>query len=376
MQDLAPMTFGMPRDAKFTPAKYMTQLCLQHSVAGAQWTAVVAEEIICALSGQPRTAEMALERVAANKALKLALRDYRTSFQVAYLAVIKATLACPWLGDTKKRNVFGLAADLLIRCAGGIRNALALTPVLEPIHLAAPSLWANAPRISQRVLDQTTSRFLNSVQRILCMIRPGFKGPFRNRITDVIEGKALPDGYHALEEHIRQIFDCYAAPEDDPSTMDLKFRLSLLIELCWVYAAAIGDPNISLAQLKYLEQQCKHDPAARITKKERLMRVHQMANVVSHVRREVLATREPSMRIECDFLVSQMEIDGYKIFDYETTSTRQEILAKLYAWFKQDVDGAQPFTANEIEVLKEEIRVSWCIQHGKPVDRRDSLRTK
>ena len=369
MQDLVSITFGTTKESTFAPANFMTQLCLQHSVAAAQWTAVVAEEIMCALSGQPKTAEMALERAAANKSLDLALRNYRTNFQAAYLAVIKAAVASPWLGNTSKQNVFGLAADLLIRSVGGLKTALTLTPVLEPIHITAPFCWAQALIPSQHALERIASSFLHSIQQILRLDRQGHRLPFRNRISDVLEHPALPDGYQALEEKITQTFDCYITPEDDLSTLHLKFRLSLLIELCWLFTAFTREPNVILAQLRWLEQQCRNDPGPRMTKKERLMRVHQMAGLASHARREIMDSYEPSRRADCDLLVSQMEIDGYKLFNYESPNTRQRILARLYAWFTQASSGSQPFTAGEIDVLKEEIRVSWCIQHGKPVDR-------
>ena len=353
------MTFGIPRGTIYVPANHITQLCLQYSASGALWTAILAEEMIHTLSGQPRTHQMIVQKAAGRKMFMDALRTYRTDFQDAWIALIKVAQVSLWFGDKKSQSIQWTAADMLITSVGGLRRALALSPDIEPNYIASPFYWVRSLIAKREVLAHAVTRFLKSLNFILQQSKP--QRSMLARPSQPVNQCFRSDREHSdLEADVVQSFEPFTKPLSGLQVAPERFRLVLLLELCWVFVSFNDNPRLLTEALSQIKRHFWGIPHSH-GQKELELRPAPYAVIVGHARRQAIQTGASFPRAESDFLLTQMEIDGSSTFDYLTPQSRYLISTKLYTWLGHPRDDTKPLTATEMSALVEEALHNWYV---------------
>lgn len=81
--------------------------------------------------------------------------------------------------------------------------------------------------------------------------------------------------------------------------------------------------------------------------------------LISHARREVLSRYDSRMRTKYDFFVTQMELDGMKIFDQSHCDGHITIIVKLYTWLTKPTAEDISLSDDDVENLREDIIRGW-----------------
>lgn len=358
MHDLAPLAFGIPRQTIYVPANCITQLCLRYSHAGSFLTAILAEEMMYTLSGQPRTHEMVLQKAAGRKVFVEALRCYRTDFQAAWIALIKAAQVSLWFGDKKSQAVQWVAADMLIRSVGGLRRALSLSPDIEPIYIASPFYWVRSLVSSHNLLEQVTSRFLTSLNNLLEQNKSGQTDVAQTAHSPIFGDKSALEEHLGLETEIIQMFEPFTEPLAGSEVAPQRFRLMLLLELCWIQTTFSTQPRLLTDVFKEIKSLFRGIPYPN-GRKELELRPAAYAAIVAHARGLVVSMNNQSARLDSPLLLTQLEIDGSSAFDYLSSESRYKISTRLYSSFRHVADKTQAFTQNEITGFVAEAVSNW-----------------
>ena len=357
MHDLCPTSFGVA-----STGVAVTQLCLQHSPGGAQWTAILADEMIHSLSGMPRTTDMVLQRSIGNKSLQIALRNHRTDLQDALLTLTKATQVSLWEGDLKAQDAQSLARQMLVDFVGGLEHALSLLPKIEPFVVAGfPATCASIR--NRDVLKQMTTRFLQSLDRILRQDRPERNRAFGNSPLLIAASKE----YLQLEEETIWFLEPYMVPTLNHSTAMFRCRLALLLELSWSLVIFSDHLEVGTETLRIYGDDLKAIHTFPATREELARMTSSLAATLSLVRRQVLSRYlSTTERVDHDLFITQMEFDGYRLAEYITDQDREDIIARLHAWCRR---FPEPFTVMEVHSLETVVTNNWHDKHTrrKPV---------
>lgn len=365
MHDLAPAFMGNPTaQAPYSPAVMITLLCLKHSPAASQWNAILAEEMISAMSGIPRTTEMIVLRRSANRALKIALKDFSNNFQSAYLALLKAAHVSIFVGDTRMQQILCRAAELAIEAVGGLKRALMLTPDIEPLFLIAFPLY-QASISTSHTFEQIVSRFFRALQQILQQNKPGQRLASQALANDVPQRISANEHYLHFEEEVIAALKPFISLATISSTPGLKSILFFLLELCWTFVVIGCEPAIGIETLRNTAALLKTCTSPQLKSQGYNTFNSTLAMTVAHARRDSLSKLVPCKRSEYDLFITQMEMDGYKIFNYPINPGRTRILAKLYSWLVNDSANGLSFSDVELDLLTSQTVDAWRQCHSR-----------
>lgn len=357
MHDLCLTTYGI---ASFGIA--VTQLCLQDSYGGAQWTAILADEMIHSLSGLPRTTDMILQRSIGNKTLQVALRNHKSDFPDAILTLTKAGQVSLLEGDRKAQYAQSLAKQMLVESVGGLRRALSLAPRIEPFFLAGfPSTYVLIQ--DRNVLERTTTRFLGSIDQILRQDRPGYNRAFGVHAGDSpLLGAAFRE-YLQLEDETICFLEPYMVSTPTSSIAMFRCRLALLMELSWSFVVFSDQVEVGTETLRIYGNFLRAIPGFPATREELGGMCIGLAATISLVRRQVLDKyMSNEERLDHDLFITQMELDAYRISEYTTDKGREDIIARLYAWCHC---SREPFTVMEIRDFEAAVTNNWLDRHAR-----------
>lgn len=305
---------------------------------------------------------MVLQRSIGNKSLQIALRHHKADLQDALLTLTKATQVSLWEGDMKAQDAQSLARQMLVDSVGGIEHALTIVPKIEPFVLAGfPATCASIR--NRDVLEQTTARFLQSLDRILRRDRPGRNCAFERHVSTNTLQDAASKAYLQLEEETICFLEPYMVPTSNPSTALFRCRLALLLELSWSLAIFSDKSEVGTETLCIYGDDLKAIHPFPATQGELGRMTSSLAATLSLVRRQVLGRYLPTTeRLDHDLFITQMEFDGYRLAEYISDQGREDIIARLYAWCRR---FPKPLTVMEVRGLESVITDRWLDTHSR-----------
>jgi hypothetical protein len=360
---LAPSTFGIPRETAYVPANRITSLCFQYSESGTLWTAILAEEMICRLSGQARSRDMVLQKTIGTTLFAKTLREYRKNFPAAWLALIKAAQLSLWFGDTKTQSVHWTTAALLVKSVGGLKNALVLAADIEPNYIASPFYWVRSLIPHRRSLEGAMVRCFRWLNILLRGDRIRW---LEDDVSPVLEHNRnkvqLGRAGLEVEAEVLQYFKPFIAPKISSPLAPHRFQLMTCMELCWNYHTFSSDASLLYQVLQRIRDLFSQIPEPQ-TEQELDRRLAAYSAILGHVRQEVFAavgSSKSAWTTESNMRITQLEIDGASVFDHIGPESRYTILMKLYIWLMGQQDGEMPFSATEIRMYTHEALVVWA----------------
>ncbi|KIW17364.1 hypothetical protein PV08_04558 [Exophiala spinifera] len=367
LTNVVPMTWG----SRGTQLKKITQFgatfilrqCLQHSDVAALWLAIMSEESIFRLSGQPRTKEMMLQKAAGRRALMSSLQEARSNFGGAVLALTKAAQVALWYGDQQAHAVYSATADLLFSSVGGLSHACALAPEIEPHYLVALFHWT-APRIANAgILEHTARRLLVSIQNFLQLPRPEHLSMLR----DEEEGTSSDTHhYHTLHAEIIRLFAKVTAPTANSTTASRILQVVLLTHLCGIHQDFQDNYHVQLEAFQTIRYHFFSTFKAQ-SALEQSHSVQSMSGLACYVRRQLLTKYIPEQRFACELRYAQTLLDIAKVFPYLSPGSQVLILGRLHASFCGEPTGSMILSYGEIDGIVTDAVQNWTAQqrqHG------------
>jgi hypothetical protein len=367
MQHVGPMLYGKFRATAYCSMSYLTHVCLKHSDGAALWIAIFTQEMLLKLTGQPRTKAIALQRASGKRALISALQNREKNFQSAFLMILKALQVYLVFGDIKSQSVHSAAADMLIDSVGGLESALNLSGDIEP-HFFAALFTFTSPTIKTRtLLEQICSRFLNIIQLILRLVRPGHVQTFRGQISHLIARGDLPIRYLDVEADTISMFDSFVTVLPTDSQFLRKFRIVLLTHLCCIYLDFESNPDAILETFQCIKY---HYTNIFIGAGDGDQVVLALGASVAHVRREMLKKYVPDKQLGFEFRDTQMAIDAAKLFNHMNRHIQEQIMTRLRDWFVEHSVEAPPLTTDEVNAIRADVVGNWSAtrRNAKDVD--------
>ncbi|KIY03146.1 uncharacterized protein Z520_01613 [Fonsecaea multimorphosa CBS 102226] len=362
LTNVVPRTWGSS-GTKFFGATFILRQCLQHSDVAALWLAIMSEESIFSLSGQPRTKEMMLQKAAGRRALMSTLQEARSNFGGAVLALTKAAQVALWYGDQQAHAVYSAAADLLFSSVGGLSHACALAPDIEPHYLVALFHWT-APRIANAgILEHTTRRLLVSIQTFLQLPQPEHLHMLRD---DGESSSSNIHHHHTLHIETIGLFAQITAPTANSTTASRILQVVLLTHLCGIHEDFQDNYHAQLEAFQAIRYHFFSSFKAQSTL-EQSHSVQSMSGLACYVRRQLLTKYIPEQRFACEVRYAQTLLDIAKVFPYMSPGSQVLILGRLHASFSGERAGSMILSNSEIDGIVTDAVQNWTAQqrqHG------------
>jgi hypothetical protein len=289
----------------------------------------MSEESIHRLSGQPRTKEMLLQKAAGRRALMSSLQDARSNFGGAVLALTKAAQVALWYGDRQAHSVYSATADLLFSSVGGLSQACALAPEIEPHYLVALFHWT-APRIaSAGILEHTTRRLLASIQNFLRLPQPQH---LYMPCDDEESISSNIHNYYILHREIVGLFAPITAPTANSTTASRILQVVLLTHLCGIHEDFQDNYHAQLEAFQTIRYHFFSSFKAQ-SHLEQSHSVQSMSGLACYVRRQLLTKYIPEQRFACELRYAQTLLDVAKVFPYMSQGSQVLVLCRMHASF-------------------------------------------
>jgi hypothetical protein len=318
----------------------------------------MSEESMFRLSGQPRTKEMMVQKAAGRRALMSALKDARSNFGGAVLALTKAAQVALWYGDQQAHAVYSAAADLLFSSVGGLTQALLLAPDIEPHYLVALFHWT-APNIaSANALELTARRLLTSIQQFfrLPQLHHRHVIGYDEEITNLHAQQ-----YHPIHIETIHLFAQVTAPSSNSTTASRILQFVLLTHLCGIHEDFQHHCDAVLEAFQMIRFHFFSDFKARSTL-EQSHSVQSMCGLTAYVRRVMLDKYMPDQRFACELRYAQTLLDIAKLFPYMGKEPQLLVLSRLHAWFSGLPSQSTTLSEEEINDVLTGAITNWTAQ--------------
>ncbi|KEF58100.1 uncharacterized protein A1O9_06023 [Exophiala aquamarina CBS 119918] len=358
-QTLGAGIFGVSESPRYSPTAATGITTAIYSEVGRAWICILVDETLNVLKGGADNKALSRQRARGYHELSKALRSGDDHFQEALMGLTICGLSEFRFGTSHSRDMHVTAVDMFIRSKGGIKEALAAAPNVEPFYVSGQFGFGRCYFPSAEQLQSTIQRWKSDITSILSRPRPScIATPTSSPVAPFIRRD-----YRTREARIIRLAIESTDTISPPTMFAASMQLSLFLELSWLILQFGSRFDMAINLFKRIEYLVKGSFDGGVPGNKAFeLRAAAFATMVSRARRDVLGNYFPTQVAESDACITGIHTDAMKMFQYLEPEGRQFIINKLANWLsRKEFSTYQPEALeSELAVLEDQITETWA----------------